>query len=289
MISTYANASLSGKALEFFVLMLREGMLPNMFTFSSVLRACNGLVDLRQLHYGIIKDLVVWNSIIGGLAQNSDGDEALNQFKRMKKAGFTADQATLTSVLRACTGLALLEGGSLEDAKSVFKWMVHSDVISWSTMIAGLAQNGHTGLVDDGWYYFRSMKKLYGIDPGREHYGCIIDLLGRAGKLDEAVNLVQEMECEPNAVTWRTFLSACVTGDTLGHGAGGKTETMARMRLKRSQVADRDVRDGKKMHGLDIWSGTHSESFGKKWVAIQVRNDLENSSHTNAAESSRSC
>ncbi|KAG4205570.1 hypothetical protein ERO13_A04G111500v2 [Gossypium hirsutum] len=305
MISAYANAKLSDKALEFFVLMLREGVLPNMFTFSSVLRACNGLFNVRQLHCGMVKlglesdvfvrsalidvyskldelkdaicvfnemetkDLVVWNSIIGGLAQNSDGDEALDQFKRMKRAGFTADQATLTSVLRACTGLALLEvgrqvhvhvlkfdvdlilnnalldmyckSGSLEDAKSVFERMVHKDVISWSTMIAGLAQNGfsqealklfdlmkasgikpnyitilgilfacsHAGLVDDGLYYFRSMKRLYGIDPGREHYGCIIDLLGRAGKVDEAVSLVQEMECEPDAVTWRTLLGAC--------------------------------------------------------------------------------
>ncbi|EOX98930.1 Pentatricopeptide repeat (PPR) superfamily protein [Theobroma cacao] len=305
MISAYANAKLSVKALEFLVLMLREGVLPNTYTFSSVLRACDGLVNLRQLHCGIIKvglesdvfvrsalidvyskldklkdavcvfnemqtrDYVVWNSIIGGLAQNSDGDEALNQFKRMKRAGFSADQSTLTSVLRACTGLALLEVGrqvhvhvlkfnvdlilnnalldmyckcgSLEDAKSVFERMVDRDVISWSTMIAGLAQNGysrealkffdlmkasgvkpnyitilgvlfacsHAGLVDDGRYYFQSMKRLYGIDPGREHYGCIIDLLGRAGKLDEAVKLIHEMKCEPDAVTWRTLLGAC--------------------------------------------------------------------------------
>ncbi|XP_021274003.1 pentatricopeptide repeat-containing protein At2g03880, mitochondrial [Herrania umbratica] len=305
MISAYANAKLSVRALEFLVLMLREGVLPNMYTFSSVLRACDGLVNLRQLHCGIIKvglesdvfvrsalidvyskldklkdavcvfnemetrDYVVWNSIIGGLAQNSDGDEALNQFKMMKRAGFSADQSTLTSVLRACTGLALLEVGrqvhvhvlkfnvdlilnnalldmyckcgSLEDAKSVFERMVDRDVISWSTMIAGLAQNGysrealkffdlmkasgvkpnyitilgvlfacsHAGLVDDGWYYFQSMKRLYGIDPGREHYGCIIDLLGRAGKLDEAVKLIHEMKCEPDAVTWRTLLGAC--------------------------------------------------------------------------------
>ncbi|OMP02158.1 hypothetical protein CCACVL1_02907 [Corchorus capsularis] len=305
MISAYANAKLSKKALESLVLMLREGALPNMYTFSSVLRACDGLVNLRQLHCCMIKlglesdvfvrsalidvyskldklkdavcvfnemetgDLVVWNSIIGGLAQNSEGDEALNQFKRMKRAGFATDQATLTSVLRACTGLALLElgrqvhvhvlkfdvdlilnnalldmyckCGNLDDAKSVFNRMVVRDVISWSTMIAGLAQNGyslealkffdlmkasgtkpnnitilgvlfacsHAGLVDDGWYYFQSMKRHYGIDPEREHYGCIIDLLGRAGKLDEAVKLIQEMKGEPDATTWRTLLGAC--------------------------------------------------------------------------------
>ncbi|KAK9287507.1 hypothetical protein L1049_015928 [Liquidambar formosana] len=305
MISAFSNAKLNDKALGFLILMLREGVRPNMFTYSSVLRACDGLPNLRQLHCSIIKtgldsdvfvrsalidiyskwgelqnalrifnemltgDLVVWNSIIGGSAQNSDGDGALNLFKSMKRAGFLPNQATLTSVLSACTGLALLElgrqvhvhimkfnrdlilnnalldmyckCGSLEDANFVFIRMVERDVISWSTMIAGLAQNGysgealklfesmkvsgprpnyitilgvlfacsHAGLVEDGWYYFRLMKELFGIDPGREHYGCIIDLLGRAGKLDKAVKLIHEMECKPDAVTWRTLLSAC--------------------------------------------------------------------------------
>lgn len=305
MIAAYTNAKLNERALEFLVLMLRDGARPNMYTYSSVLRACDRLWNLRQLHCGIFKaglesdvfvrsalidvysklgelqnargvfnemvtgDSVVWNSIIGGFAQNNDGYEALNLFKNMKRAGFRADQSTLTSVLRACTGLALLElgrqvnvhvlkfdqdlilnnalldmyckCGSFEDANIVFTRMVEKDVISWSTMIAGLAQNGfsqealklfetmkvsgpkpnnvtilgvlfacsHAGLVEEGWYYFQSMKQLYGIDPEREHYGCIIDLLGRAGKVDEAVRLIHEMEFEPDAVTWRTLLGAC--------------------------------------------------------------------------------
>lgn len=131
--------------------------------------------------------------------------------------------------------------GGLDDARLVFTRMKETDVISWSTMIIGLAQNGfsgealqlfemmkssgtppnyitivgvlfacsHAGLLEQGWYYFRSMKKLFGIDPGREHYGCMIDLLGRAGKLDDAVKLLHEMNCAPDAVTWRTLLGAC--------------------------------------------------------------------------------
>ncbi|GLU08668.1 hypothetical protein SLE2022_255680 [Rubroshorea leprosula] len=131
--------------------------------------------------------------------------------------------------------------GSLEDAKFDFNWMAERDVISWSTMIAGLAQNeqsqealnffesmkvsrinpnyitilgvlfacSHVGLVEEGLYYFQSMKNLFRIDPGKEHYGCMIDLLGKARKLDEAQNLMQEMKCEPNAVIWRTLLGAC--------------------------------------------------------------------------------
>lgn len=305
MISAYSKHKHHQKALELLVLMLREGVRPNVYTYSSVLRSCNGMSDVRMIQCGIIKeglesdvfvrsalidvfaklgepedalsvfdemvtgDAIVWNSIIGGFAQNNKSDEALKLFKRMKRAGFTAEQATLTSVLRACTGLALLElgmqahvhilkydrdlildnalvdmyckCGSLEDARRVFSQMKERDVVSWSTMISGLAQNGyshealklfesmkasgtkpnyitlvgvlfacsHAGLLEDGWYYFREMKKLYGIDPGREHYGCMIDLLGKAGKLDDAVKLLNEMECEPDAVTWRTLLGAC--------------------------------------------------------------------------------
>lgn len=214
-------------------------------------------------------DSVVWNSIIAAFAQHSDGDEALHLYKSMRRVGFPADHSTLTSVLRSCTSLSLLElgrqahvhmlkfdkdlilnnalldmncrCGTLEDAKFIFNWMAKKDVISWSTMIAGLAQNGfsmealnlfgsmkvqdpkpnhitilgvlfacsHAGLVNEGWNYFRSMKNLYGIDPGREHYGCMLDLLGRAGKLDDMVKLIHEMNCEPDVVMWRTLLDAC--------------------------------------------------------------------------------
>ncbi|KAK9124346.1 hypothetical protein Sjap_013948 [Stephania japonica] len=118
-----------------------------MFTFSSVLRVCDGLETLRQLHSGIVTfgldsnvfvwsasidvyakwgelgdgfcvfnemvtgDLIVWNSIVGGFAQNGRGEEALDLFKMMRGSGFPVNQASLTSVLTACTGLALLELG----------------------------------------------------------------------------------------------------------------------------------------------------------------------------------
>lgn len=305
MIAVYSNSDCKYKALQMLIMMLRDGIRPNMYTYSSVLRASEDISTLKQLQCCIIKvgleldvfvrsalidsyckwgepraalsifnemvtsDVVVWNSIIGGFAQNSDGDEALNLFIRMKRSGFWADQSSLTSVLRGCTSLALLElgrqvhvhvikfdrdlvlnnalldmyckCGSLDDANSVFTRMAVKDVISWSTMVIGLAQNGysrkaidlfeamktsgtkpnyitilgvlfacsHSGLVKDGQYYFGSMKMLFGVDPGREHYGCMIDLLGRAGRLDEAMKLIDEMKCEPDAVTWRTLLGAC--------------------------------------------------------------------------------
>lgn len=217
----------------------------------------------------VTRDLIVWNSIIAGFAQSGEGVGAIELFMRMKEAGFLANQGTLTSVLRACTGMVMLEVGrqvhahvlkydkdlilhnalldmyckcgSLQDADALFSRMPQRDVISWSTMISGLAQNGrsiealrvfdlmksegptpnhitmigvlfacsHAGLVEDGWYYFRSMEKLFGIQPEREHCNCMVDLLGRAGRLDEAVKFIREMNFELDSVVWRTLLGAC--------------------------------------------------------------------------------
>lgn len=305
MISAYTSCNFHERALQLFTMMHRAGVRANMYTFSSILRACDGLNSLQQLHCSILKnglesdvfvrsalidiyakwgelnngfrvfdemvtkDVVVWNSVIAAFAQNNDSDEAVHLFKRMKRAGFSSDQGTLSSVLRACTGLVQLElgrqvhahvlkferdlilnnaildmyckCGNLDDANSGFQRMSQRDVISWSTMIAGFAQNGrsqealqlfglmkdsglkpnyvtmigvlfacsHAGLVEDGWNHFQSMKTLYGIEPGLEHHGCMVDILGRAGKLDEAVKFIHQMQCAPDSITWRTLLGAC--------------------------------------------------------------------------------
>ncbi|KAJ1254461.1 hypothetical protein BS78_K059500 [Paspalum vaginatum] len=295
VVAALANADgRKEEALRFLVAMRRDGVPPNAYTFSSVLGACStpgvlatthasifkvgldsdvfvrsslidGYMKLGDLDGGrrvfdemVTRDLVVWNSIIAGFAQSGDGVGAIELFMRMKDAGFSANQGTLTSVLRACTGMVMLEVGrqvhahvlkydkdlilhnalldmyckcgSLEDADALFRRMPQRDVISWSTMISGLAQNGrsadalspnritmvgvlfacsHAGLVEDGWYYFRSMKKLFGIQPEREHHNCMVDLLGRAGKLDEAVKFIQEMDLDPDCVIWRTLLGGC--------------------------------------------------------------------------------
>jgi pentatricopeptide repeat protein len=306
VVAALANADgRKEEALRFLVAMRRDGVVPNAYTFSSVLGACGTPGVLAAMHASAVKvgldsdvfvrsslidaymklgdldggrrvfdemvtgDLIVWNSIIAGFAQSGDGVGAIELFMTMKDAGFSGNQGTLTSVLRACTGMVMLEVGrqvhahvlkydkdlilynalldmyckcgSLEDADALFHRMPQRDVISWSTMISGLAQNGksaealrvfdlmkcegvapnritmvgvlfacsHAGLVEDGWYYFRSMKKLFGIQPEREHHNCMVDLLGRAGKLDEAVELIRDMSLEPDSVIWRTLLGAC--------------------------------------------------------------------------------
>lgn len=80
---------------------------------------------------------------------------------------------------------------------------------NYITVVGILFACSHAGLVDKGRSYFESMEKSFGIKPGREPFGCMVDILGRAGKLDEAVELIHRMEPEPDAVTWRTLLGAC--------------------------------------------------------------------------------
>ncbi|WOL10183.1 hypothetical protein Cni_G18937 [Canna indica] len=116
------------------------------------------------------KDLITWNSMIGGLAMHGRGLKALQLFDQMKSIGEKPDGITFVGALSACV---------------------------------------HMGLVEDGLMYFRSMSKDYDIVPWIEHYGCMVDLLGRAGLLTEALGFIQKMPMEPDCVIWNALLGAC--------------------------------------------------------------------------------
>ncbi|KAK7245560.1 hypothetical protein RIF29_40407 [Crotalaria pallida] len=116
------------------------------------------------------KDLVSWNTMIHGLGIHGHGEKALELFSRMVHEGFEPDKYTFIGLLCACT---------------------------------------HAGLVNEGRNYFFAMEKVYGIVPQVEHYGCMIDLLGRGGHLEEAFELLNNMPMEPNAVVLGTLLGAC--------------------------------------------------------------------------------
>ncbi|XP_061365972.1 pentatricopeptide repeat-containing protein At3g29230 [Gastrolobium bilobum] len=116
------------------------------------------------------KDVVSWNSMIQGFGMHGNGEKALELFSRMVHEGFEPDKYTFIGLLCACT---------------------------------------HAGLVNEGRNYFYSMEKVYGIVPQVEHYGCMIDLLGRGGHLKEAFVLLRSMPVEPNAIVLGTLLGAC--------------------------------------------------------------------------------
>ncbi|KAF8364700.1 hypothetical protein HHK36_033322 [Tetracentron sinense] len=130
--------------------------------------------------------------------------------------------------------------GRIEAAYRVFKWMLHRNVVAWNAMLSGLAMHGqgiavlelfsqmiaeaqpddvtfvallsacsHSGLVDQGQQFFHDLGPVYGIMPKIEHYACLVDLLGRAGRLEEAEALVRKMPILPNEVLLGSLLASC--------------------------------------------------------------------------------
>lgn len=210
MISGYAQNSQGSEALRLFKDMVsKSDHRPNEITAMAALSACaqtgdlslgnwihayidkskldhsigllNSLVDMyskcgkMELAFEIFtkmpeKDIVSWNVMINGLALHGFADQALAQFAAMQKAGISPDDITFIGLLSACS---------------------------------------HAGLVREGFSHFRNMKAMYGIEPKLEHYGCVADLLSRAGMLEEAREFIREMPMQPNGAVWGSLLSGC--------------------------------------------------------------------------------
>ncbi|KAK9071766.1 hypothetical protein SSX86_008195 [Deinandra increscens subsp. villosa] len=209
IIAAYAEKGLVKEAVDLYEQMEEAGYRPDDGAIISILAACaeSGLLWLGKLVHQSIKrhryqcstlvenalvdmyakcgslnkalsifngmgekDLVSWNAMIHGLAMHGHGSEALDLFSKLKREGFAPDKVTFVGVLCACT---------------------------------------HGGYVDEGIRYFYTMERDYGVPPEIEHYGCVIDLLGRGGRLQEAFRLVRTMPVEPNVIIWGALLGAC--------------------------------------------------------------------------------
>eukprot|EP01018_Ginkgo_biloba_P032070 Gb_08223 [translate_table: standard] len=217
MIAGYAQNGHSEEALKLFREMQLADMKPNLETFTIILLACANLAVMehgKEAHEIVIRsgfqsDVFVGNTLVGMYAKS----------------------------------------GSLEDAGRVFDKMPQRDVISWTTMIVGYAIHGcgkealelfqhmqdsgtnpnhvtfvgvlsaccHAGLVDEGWQYFDRMSE-YRITPAMEHYGCMVDLLGRAGQLEKALDFINKMPIKPDAALWGSLLGACSTHGNIDLG-----------------------------------------------------------------------
>ncbi|BFG33436.1 hypothetical protein CerSpe_197100 [Prunus speciosa] len=116
------------------------------------------------------KNLPSWTIMISGLADHGHGKDAISLFTRMEQTGLVPDSMSFSAILSACS---------------------------------------HLGLVHKGRQFFNQMVRTYGIQPTLEHYGCLVDLLGRAGLIEEAYEIIKNMPMEPNSVILRSFLGAC--------------------------------------------------------------------------------
>lgn len=208
IISAYVQSDQGEIALELFLGMLANGIKPNELAVTSLLSTCGslGFINLGEQFHALIcklgfdsficvgnslitmyfkcgcedgvsafeemgeKDIVTWNAILAGCAQNGFGDEAIKIFEKMKGKGVVPDHISFLGLLSACS---------------------------------------HSGLVDEGLNYFTSMTQDYGIMPLVQHYTCMVDLLGRAGRLSIAESVIENIPVEPDLVIWEALLVAC--------------------------------------------------------------------------------
>ncbi|KAK9158806.1 hypothetical protein Scep_005380 [Stephania cephalantha] len=199
----------TNEAIALFHRMQREKVMPNSVTLVSILSACAqvGALDVGTwIHAFIDKNQIDLDTIVG---------------------------TALVDMYSKC--------GALDCALSVFDSMASRDVVAWNAMIMGFSMNGqsknaleffdqmrdhyikpdevtmigvlcacsHAGLVNEGWEIFHSMQQALDITPKIEHYGCMVDLLGRAGLLDEAYEFIQSMPITPHTGVWGALLNAC--------------------------------------------------------------------------------
>lgn len=208
MISAYVQAGYGDIALELFIDMLSVGNKPNQLTVTTLLSACGSLGATKlgeQIHGLIFKlgldsylyvgnslitmyfkcgcengfmvfeemdehDIITFNAVLAGCGQNGLGNEAIQIFKQMEEKSFLPNEITFLGVLCACS---------------------------------------HAGLVNEGWEYFNSMSQDYKIMPLVYHYTCMVDLLGRAERLNEAEALIESMPVKSDTVIWEALLAAC--------------------------------------------------------------------------------
>ncbi|KAI8024563.1 Pentatricopeptide repeat-containing protein [Camellia lanceoleosa] len=158
----------------------------------------------------IDKDVISRTSLVTGYVYNGSHEDALKlfflEFGQQFHAGFMKSNLELTVSVDKSLVTMRAKCGCIEDANRAFNLTRIQDVITWTALVVGYAQNG---LVEQGHEYFESMDKVCGIKPGPDHYACIIDLLGRSEKMNEAKELLNHMDAEPDAIVWKALLSAC--------------------------------------------------------------------------------
>ncbi|CAK9230585.1 unnamed protein product [Sphagnum troendelagicum] len=206
------------KALQLFKQMQQEGIKPAPNTFVGVLNACASEVALeegRHAHEQIIQsgfesDVFVGSSLINMYTKCGSMEYALRVFKEMPSHDVVSWNALIFGHVKYGQGRKSLE---------LFQQMQLAGVdINDATFVCLLSTCNHASLVYEGLSYFDSMGSVYSISTTVEHYACIVDLLGRSGHLQEALDLIQTMPFQPNAAVWMALLSSCRIHSDVGMG-----------------------------------------------------------------------
>ncbi|KAF7148937.1 hypothetical protein RHSIM_Rhsim03G0201700 [Rhododendron simsii] len=240
LISMYARSGRMEDARKAFDILFEK----NLVSYSTIVDGCTKNIDSNEafgvFHQiedtGFVLDSFTFASLLSGAASIGAVAKGEQIHARLLKAGFESNQHianTLVSMYSRC--------GNMEAALRVYSKMERLNLVSWTSIITGLAKHGfatralemfqemlnadikpnevtyiavlsacsYVGMIDEGWKHFNSMYKEYGISPRMEHYACMVDLLGRSGFLEEAMQLINSMPFEADALVWRTLLGAC--------------------------------------------------------------------------------
>lgn len=211
MISGYSQYDeLSEEALTCFKDMLQIGHCPDDCSFVSVISACSNSPSPshgKQIHSLALKSdipsnrIAVYNALVAMYAKCGNLQDARRLFNRMP-------EHNVVSINTIIDGYA--QHGFGHEALHLFEWMLEIDISPTNiTFISVLSACAHTGKVEEGQKYFDIMREKFGIDPEPEHYSCMIDMLGRAGKLSEAEQLIESMPYNPGSIGWAALLGAC--------------------------------------------------------------------------------
>lgn len=186
---------------------------PDGYTMQSIINACAGFgalylgmwahaYVLRKCDDAVSRNVLVNSSLVDMYCKCGSLEIALQVFERMPKRDITTWNYMI---------LGFAMHGKAEAALKCFDRLVKMESFKPNsiTFVGVLSACNHRGMVNEGRKFFDMMVKEYKIEPRLEHYGCLVDLLARAGFIDEALNLVTTMPMKPDAVIWRSLLDAC--------------------------------------------------------------------------------
>ncbi|KAL2922161.1 hypothetical protein RDABS01_013652 [Bienertia sinuspersici] len=161
----------------------RKRLLPNLSVENALINMyakCGCLKEARRVFDNmLIRDIVAWTSIISAYGVSGEGHEAISLFSRMRAEHLNPDSIAFVAVMSACS---------------------------------------HSGMLEEGQHYYKIMTEECNINPRLEHYCCMVDLLGRAGRVNEAFSFIKEMPIEPNERVWGALLGACRTHSNMTIG-----------------------------------------------------------------------
>ncbi|XP_061991954.1 pentatricopeptide repeat-containing protein At2g03380, mitochondrial [Rosa rugosa] len=210
IICGYSQNGSAYEALQLFHQMRSESFSPDAFTLVSVLSACASLGFLQvgsSLHAYSIKDGILTSNLYAGTAllnlyaKCGDAESARLVFDGMK------EKNTITwSAMIGGYGIQGDSRGSVELFSDMLKKRLEPNEVIFTTLLSACS---HTGMVAEGLKYFNSLCQDYNFVPSMKHYACMVDLLARAGKLEEALEFIEKMPVRPDVNLFGAFLHGC--------------------------------------------------------------------------------